>query len=211
MTKNLVESRGASPSIKALISREILLATINEPFGAYLPSIRMEVVHINIEAVNVKSQVRETLGGQTVAPIDSTLLPSVAAKATTVVVGKTVEAVTIHDRARRQSVEGVVVVGKDDWVKVKVLLEVDDIVSLLAQIPANQGSVASLVGDGVAINDFGETSHVVREDAERRGLATGLRVGREGGCILEPDVVGWHTQAKGRGHERKGGRAEEHC
>jgi hypothetical protein len=169
----------------------------------------VEIVEINLQTVNVRCHVCETLRSQAVAAIDSTLLPGVAIKDGTVVPRKCIEAVAVHDIARRKGLVSVVVVGSDVVVKMKVLLEVDNIVCLLTKMQANIGRGELLVLNSVAVDDFWEAGHVVGEEVERRSILAGLHLVL-GGCFLECGVVYWPTQAKCRGHDGKGNRAEEH-
>lgn len=60
-----------------------------------------------------------------------------------------------------------VVVDSDDVVKIKVLLEVDNIVCLLTQMLADKGRGELLVLNAVAVDDPWEASHIVGEDVER--------------------------------------------
>lgn len=208
VSKKLVNSFGASQSIGPLISK-VMLAIIYEYFVKYIPSVRVEIIEINLQTVNVRCHVCETLRSQAVAAVYSTLLPGVAIKDRAVVPRKCIETVAVHDIARRESLVSVVVVRSDAVVKMKVLLEVDNIVCLLTKMQANRGRGAVLVLNSVAVDDFWEAGHVVGEEVERRTILAELHLVLRGSS-LECGVVHWPAQAKGRGHEGKGNRAEEH-
>lgn len=168
----------------------------------------MEIVEINLQTVNVRCHVCETLGGQAVAAVDSTLLPGVAVKDGTVVPRKRIEAITMYSIARRKGLESVVIVGSDLVVEMKVLLEVDNIICLFTKMKANVGRSEILVCNAVAVDDFWEAGHVVGEEVETRTILAVLHLVL--GSSLKCGEVYWPAQTKGRGHESKCSRAEEH-